>query len=100
VATVQMNKPKIPTVKYPTKSDNLYFRLMYHEFFFGPFDSKEDVSKALAELDAWDEMWDYDGFFIIRGLSPLPDDYVAGFTFVSAEERKEIEAGRKQYYNG
>ena len=94
-----MDRPKIPTVKDPTESDKLYFRLMFHEFFFGPFDSKKDVSMALAELDAWDEMWDYDGFCIIRGLSPLPKDYVFGFPFVSKEERNEIEIGRKQYAN-
>ena len=76
-----MERPKIPTVKDPTDPEKLYFRLMYHEFFFGPFDSKDAVSKALAELDAWDEMWDYDCFCIIRGLSQLPEDYVFGFPF-------------------
>jgi len=88
------NKPKIPTVKNPVCPDKFYFRLMYHEFFFGPFNTKDDVSKALADLDTWNEMWDYDSFCIIRGMSPLPDDFVFGFPFVSDEERKEIEIRR------
>lgn len=91
-----MEYHKLPTVKDPTDPNKIYFRLMYREFFYGPFDTKEEVSKAMAILDTWDKMWDYDGFCIIRGLSPLPDDYVFGFPSLSDEEESEIELNRKQ----
>ena len=94
-----MEKPQIPTTKEPTESDKFYFRLMYHEFFFGPFDTEDDVSQALVKLDAWDPMWDYDCFCIMHGESPLPKDFVFGFPFVSDEVRHRIEKQRTKYIN-
>lgn len=77
--------PSIPTTKNPNDPNQFYMRLMYHEFFFGPFATEDDLVAAIQELDGWDKMWDYDGFCIIRGANPLPKSFVTGFPFVEDE---------------
>ena len=90
-----MKSLKIPMVENPDDPSKIYFRLMYRTFFFGPFDTKADVSKAMAKLDKWDSAWDYDCYTIIRGMFPLPEDYVTGFPSLSREEIDEIEIARR-----
>ena len=88
-------KPQIPTTQTPTESNKFYFRIAFRVFFFGPFNTEEEVSMAMSKLDVYDPMWDYDSYCIIYGKSPLPIDFVFGFPFVDSETRDRIENGRK-----
>ncbi len=89
-------KPELPRTVEPTEKDKFYFRVTYSTFFFGPFDTENDVAIALKALDAWDEMWDYDSFCIIHGVSPLPEDFVFGFPFIEDDVRKRINEKRHE----
>ena len=75
-------------------------RLMYREFFFGPFGTEDELTAAILSLDEWDAMWDYDCFCIIHGANPLPADFVYGFPFVDHGVRDRIEAKRLRNANG
>ena len=81
----------IPTCASPTDPKAIYMRNMYHEFFWGPFASEDEVSRAIATLDKADEYWDYDPFCMIYGADPLPKDFVFGFPDVPREIRTRIE---------
>ena len=83
----------VPICSKPNDPESLYFRCMFHTFFFGPFKSEEELVRALQALDKADPMWDYDCFCIHRG-DPNSTDWVSGLPFVSQEERARIEAAR------
>lgn len=83
----------VPTSREPSDPNALYFRCMYHEFFYGPFQTEHELVEALRTLDKADPMWDYDCFAIFRG-DPNSTDWVGGLPFVSDEERERIEAAR------
>ena len=84
----------VPTSSAPNDPAALYFRCMFHEFFYGPFKTEDELVAALKTLDAKDPMWDYDCFAIHRG-DPDATDWVTGLPFVTPEERKRIEAKRR-----
>ena len=90
------DRPQLPTVRDPTLPDKLYFRLMYREFFWGPFDDEAAVASAMRQLDGWDPTWDYDLFCVIYGADPLPTDYVFGFRSVPREQKDLIEKLRRE----
>ena len=98
------NKMKIPHTEHPTNKDKLYIRQGFHEFFLGPFDDTDAVANAMIQLDLHKPYWDYDGFMICYGKTPLPDDYVNGFEVIKEKResvpediRKLIEAKRQEY---
>lgn len=84
----------VPTSSKPDDPDGLYFRCMYHTFFYGPFKTEAELVEALRTLDKADPMWDYDPFCIHKG-DPTSTDWVGGLPFVSDEDRKRIEAARQ-----
>lgn len=79
------------TTRKPDQEGKLYMRIMFREFFFGPFADLAAVGNAMSELDAKDDCWDYDGVCVIYGKNPLPEDFVYGFDFVTKKEREKIE---------
>lgn len=81
----------IPTTNEPSDSTCIYMRNMYHEFFWGPFNTENACSEAIAALDKADSDWDYDPFCMIYGANPLPKDFVFGFSNVPDEIRRRIE---------
>ncbi len=83
----------IPTSIAPDNPDMLYFRCMFHTFFYGPFATEADVTEALRTLDRADPMWDYDCFAIHRG-DPDSTNWASGLPFITNEERRRIEAAR------
>jgi hypothetical protein len=85
----------IPTTQKPNDPNKFYFRVWYTTFFFGGFDSIEEVGEAMKQLDKLDRMWDYNTFSIIKGLDPLPEDFVYGFPFVSKKICKKIDRIRR-----
>lgn len=85
---------KITTI--PDDPKALYMRNLYHTFFWGPFYSEDEVSKAIKTLDKADSYWDYDPFCVIYGADPLPDDFVFGFKFVEDETKARIKAKVKE----
>lgn len=87
---------KIPTTQTPDNPNALYFRIMYREFFFGPFETEKQLVSALKQLDTDDPYWDYDCFCIHYGKNPLPDDFVRGFRFISKDQRNSIEEKRNK----
>lgn len=85
-------KHGIPTCSEPKDASAIYMRNLYHEFFWGPFKTEDEVSAAIAALDKADEYWDYDPFCMIYGADPLPEDFVSGFRDVPREIRARIES--------
>ena len=85
----------VPTCLRPDDPNALYFRCMFHEFFYGPFKTEAELVAALRMLDQADPMWDYDCFAIYYG-DPKATDWVSGLPFVSGEQRGRIEAERKE----
>lgn len=84
----------IPVCNEPRDPESLYMRNMYHEFFWGPFQTERDLTDAIKHLDEVEPYWDYDPFCIIYGADPLPKDYVGGFPFVDDVMRDRIFAAR------
>jgi hypothetical protein len=72
-------KHGIPTTTEPNRPECLYMRNMFHEFFWGPFETEDELEAAVAKLDVADPYWDYEAFCIIHGANPLPKDFVFGF---------------------
>ena len=72
----------------------MYMRNLYHEFFWGPFLSEDEVGAAMKSLDKADKDWDYDPVSIVYGASPLPNDYLSGFPLVNSDTRARIEKKR------
>jgi len=85
---------KIPTCGHPTDEKSLYMRCMYRTYFFGPFKDIEELTAAINYLDKVKPMWDNDGFCIVYGANPLPEDYVFGFRFIDSCVREQIEKQR------
>lgn len=83
----------VPKCRDAKDANSLYFRCMFHEFFYGPFADEAAVSGAIAELDAAHPMWDYDCFAIHYG-NPDAKDYVNDFKFIPHEMREHIEMRR------
>ena len=91
-----MSEPRsAATVRHPTDPGKLYFRCMFHTFFWGPFDDEQAVVDAMAALDATDPMWDDNPWTLVRGMNPLPTDYVYGFPH-EADMQQRILAGRRE----
>ena len=86
----------VKTCRHPDQPDKFYFRIMFREFFFGPFDSEEDVIAATITLDRFDEWWDYDAVTYIKGKNPLPEDYVFGFPPMSWDFRDRMKEARQK----
>lgn len=86
----------VQVCKHPTKPNMLYIRVMYHEWFWGPFKTEQDVLDAMIKLDEKDPYWDYDCFSIHYGADPLPDNYVTGFNFLSQESIDKLEKEREK----
>ena len=84
----------VPTCREPADPEALYFRCMFHTFFYGPFQTEAELVEALRTLDRVDPMWDYDCFAIHKG-DPTSRDWVNGLPFVSHEDRERIEAARR-----
>lgn len=62
-----------PTVSWPTDPAKFYIHVMFHTFFYGPYDSLDAVSAAKKRLDAADEYWNYDCDAVVSGdLTPEP----------------------------
>lgn len=85
-------KHGIPTCSQPDEPTKLYMRVMYREWFYGPFYDEAAVIAAVQHLDKAD--WDYDCFCVVSGANPLPKDYVLGFPFVPGDMRDRIEKAR------
>ena len=75
-------------------------RNLYHTFFWGPFDTLEDLTQAVILLDEVSPGWDYNPFCVVRGSNPLPRDYVGGLDFISKNERTALEKTRKDAKDG
>ena len=88
-------KLDIPTTRDANDPEALYFRLLYHEFWFGPFSNIVEVANALKKLDAHDPFWDYDGFGIHYGVVNMKDA-VRDPIYVTSEVRDKIETLRQQ----
>lgn len=88
-------KHGIQTVRKPTDPNSLYMRNLYHEYFWGPFSSEEELTRAVIALDKIDPYWDYEPFCIIYGADPLPCDFVNGFPFAGKDLRDRIERARE-----
>lgn len=84
----------LPTCRHPEDPTKYYFRVMYREWFFGPFDSPIAVGEAMKKLDDEDFMWDYDCVATLRGANPLPSDYVGGFPVLTDSERAKVREAR------
>ena len=66
-----MSKLGEPTVRWPTDPNAYYIRCMYHEFFWGPYASLEEVTEATKRLFMRDPYWNYDPPCVYRGdLTP------------------------------
>lgn len=73
-----------PTVSWPTDPNSFYIHVMYHEFFYGPYSSIEEVRAARERLDAKDEYWNYDCDAIVKGdLTPPSQRRIENLTYVS-----------------
>lgn len=72
-------KHGIPICRDPVDAESFYMRNLFHEYFYGPFPNEQSVIDAIKHLDSVDSYWDYDPATIIRGILPLPKDYVFGF---------------------
>lgn len=83
----------VPTCREPIDPNAFYMRILYRDFFFGPFQNEQEVTNAINVLDAADPYWDYDCFCIIKGSDPLPETY-KDLSFVSDEIRRKILSGR------
>jgi hypothetical protein len=63
-------RDRFPTCEWPDDPSKFYGHLMYHEWFFGPF----DTLRELADLDAArrqdDPSWGHDPFTVYRGGGP------------------------------
>lgn len=84
----------VPTCKEPRDPASLYLRIMYREWFMGPF-TEAEATAAVNHLDQTDPMWDYDCWTIHYGAEPLPEDFVGGFPY-AGEVRERIEAQRQR----
>lgn len=82
------------TCRHPDQPDKFYFRIMYREWFFGPFDSEQEVIDAVITLDKFDSYWDYDCVTFIKGADPLPEDYVFGFQKIGNDFHKHLKEVR------
>ena len=83
----------LPATSDPDDPTALYVRLMYHEWFFGPFKDEAAVTAAINQLDRTAVWWDYDCWTLHYGANPLPKDFVHGFGY-EKEMRERIEAQR------
>jgi len=77
---------QLNTTTKPNCTDKLYIKILYSTVFIGPFDNLKDTAKGICTLNSYDAYWDYNGYNIIRGLNPLPKDFVFGFPTISDEE--------------
>lgn len=60
-----------PTVSWPTDPAKYYIHCMFHEFFWGPYNSPDEVRAAAKRMTARDEYWNYDPATVVRGdLTP------------------------------
>jgi hypothetical protein len=62
-----MNYTDYPITSTPTDPTKFYGQLLYRDWFFGPFDTLEQVRELVRDLDAHDPFWSYDGFGVMRG---------------------------------
>ena len=85
-----------PTCIDPVNPECFYMRNLFHEYFWGPFETEQAVIDAIDRNDTADPYWDYNPFCIIKGLYPLPKDYVYGFPFVDDAIKARILAARKR----
>ena len=85
----------VQTCSKPTDPQALYMRNMYHEYFWGPFKTEQEIIDAIIKLDQIDPYWDYDPFCIVYGADPLPKDFVFGFTSISDVMWQRISLARK-----
>lgn len=90
-------KHGLPTCADPVDANAFYVRVLYSTFFYGPFEDEGTLTAAINHLDATVEWWDYDCFAIMRGLTPLPTDYVFGFPFIEPDLLAKIEAQRMPF---
>jgi hypothetical protein len=58
-----------PTVSWPTDPEKFYIYCMYHEFFWGPYDSLDAVNAARKRMTAIDDYWNYDPDAVVKGDS-------------------------------
>jgi len=57
---------------------------MYHEFFWGPYQSLEELEAARKRLDAQDEYWNYNGDATVKGdLTPESERRIEKLTYIS-----------------
>lgn len=83
----------VPTTNNPDDQSRLYFRCLYHEFWWGPFSSEEEVAAAMRTLDAADPMWDYDCFTIHYGVRDMKDA-LRDPLYITKDARDRIEGLR------
>lgn len=67
-----MSRYGYPAVEWADDPAKFYARHMYREWFYGPFDSLDEVRALVRNLDEREPWWDYDGFAVTRG-SPVRD---------------------------
>lgn len=73
-----------PTVLWPSNPEKFYIYVLFHEFFYGPYDSLEAVDQAKARLTAMDEYWNYDCEATVRGdITPPKERRIERLTYVS-----------------
>ena len=79
------------TVRWPTDPNSFYIHVMYHEFFYGPYASLEEIHAARKRLTAKDEYWNYDCDAIVKGdLTPENERRIEKLTYISKETGEEI----------
>jgi len=59
---------------------------MFHEFFWGPYDSLEAVETARERMTKIDDYWNYDPDAVVRGdLTPEPDRRIEKLTYCTPQ---------------
>ena len=84
----------VPVTNEASDEKALYVRCMYHEWYYGPFASEDDVVTALKTLDKEYPYWDYDPFAIHYGVEGMKDA-LNDPVYITGEARKKIESLRR-----
>ena len=66
-------KDGFPTVSWPNDPTKYYVQLGYRTWFYGPFDSVEDVQNFRRTMTERDPYWNYDGAGTCRGNPAATD---------------------------
>jgi hypothetical protein len=73
-----------PTVSWPTDPAKFYIHCIFHEFFWGPYDSLESVREAMTRMTAIDNYWDYDPAAVVKGdLTPAGQRKIEELTYIN-----------------